>query len=355
MERTGRMSEFKKYPKIFALGKEDVKDIFTDDDVILIQEKVDGTNMRFFIKDKSIIFGSRTQQLMSNNGEDTNIGKQFKVIIEHIRQRLKGKRLKKFEGYIFFGEGMIKHTMSYDWENIPRFLGFDIMDIETGLFLNWITAEKMFKQINLDTVPLIKTSKAKECRENPFKDSDIPITAYPPLTKPKLQAEGIVYKNYNKQIFAKYVREQFKEENAEAFGGTPKYEETDDGKITARFCTNARIEKFIFKLIHEGDKLELSMMKKLPNLISDDIWEENWREIVKKYEVINPRQIRKIVTKRCLAVLKQVITNTDLEDMSKEIKKCKKCGNLIIPFGTILIDYDSFPCMCDNDANPQRT
>ena len=266
-------------------------------------------------KDGKIIFGSRNRQLTSNEGDETTVQKQFRITLEYIKDKIKDIDLNKFEGYIYFGEAMTKHTMSYDWNKIPRFLGFDIYDMKKDIFIN--NPEKIFKKLNLDFVHILFIKTAKECREWKLCDSEIPITKYPPLSNPNLKSEGIVFKNYKKQIFGKYVREQFKEENAEAFGGTPKYEETDDGKITARFCTNARIEKFIFKFIDEGDKLELAMMKRLPNIVSNDIWEENWREIVKKYQEIKPRQIRKIVTKRCLSVLKQVITNNILENKEK--------------------------------------
>ncbi len=91
------MEEFIKYHKIKRLGDDENKDIFLNpDDEIVIEEKVDGANIRILIKDGKIIFGSRTQQLTSDEGEDTNIEKNFRRCVEFIRDTLKDINLKPF-------------------------------------------------------------------------------------------------------------------------------------------------------------------------------------------------------------------------------------------------------------------
>ena len=54
--------EFKQYNKIYTLGYKDNKDIFVDpNDEIVIEEKIDGANMRFYVgEDGKLIFGSHT-------------------------------------------------------------------------------------------------------------------------------------------------------------------------------------------------------------------------------------------------------------------------------------------------------
>jgi len=65
--------EFSKYLKIKIAGHEDNKRIFSDpEDDIVVEEKIDGGNFRFYINKGNIIFGSRTQQLTSNEGEEDN-------------------------------------------------------------------------------------------------------------------------------------------------------------------------------------------------------------------------------------------------------------------------------------------
>jgi len=295
--------EFHKYDKIKQLGHKENEDIFKDpDDEIIIQEKIDGGNFRFMIYEGKVIFGSRTQEI-TEDVEGKHL-KNFRRCIEFVREKLKRKIFASGK-IIFHGECCIKHTLSYDWDNIPPFLGFDVYDIEEEKYL--ADAVDMFKELDLPVVPHIKTVKASEIKE--LTDKDVPVSVYAPKSNPTQQAEGIVFKNYKKQIFAKYVREKFREDARDAFGGTVKYQENDDGKIVAKYCTNARIDKIIFKLVDEGYELELGMMNLLPNKVYEDIMEEQWREVVFSNYEVKFRNIRKLITKRCICVLKQVITN----------------------------------------------
>ena len=57
----------------------------------------------------------------------------------------------------------------------------------------------------------------------------------------------------------------------------------------------------------------MQMMEELPNRVYRDIMEEEWREIVFSRWKIDFGQLKKPITKRCLAVLQQVITNNALQ------------------------------------------
>lgn len=319
--------EFNKYLKIRPLGHEENKDIFNDlDDIITIEEKIDGSNFRFYItQDNKVIIGSRTQQLTSNEGEDTNMNKMFVRCSNFVRDKLNNKDLSKYKNMIFYGENCVKHTLSYNWETIPPFLGFDIS--VDGKYLNNKLKREIFDELELPIVPLLY----EDTLINIFNKSDIkskdeiiklvPISKYPPLEKPQQLAEGIVIKNYDKQLFAKVVRDEFKERNAEAFGGTPKYNKdgySDNDKIVFKYCTNARIDKCIFKLIDEGHKLEMPLMKYLPNKVYDDIMEEEIQEIINSRWVVDFGNLKRLVTKRCGSVLKQVIVNNGLNGVIED-------------------------------------
>lgn len=309
--------EFKKYDKIKVIGHEDNEGIFHNlSDEISITEKMDGGNFRFIIRDGKIIFGSRTQQLTSDEGEDTNIQKNFLRCVNFLREQIWSKvdvsEFKKYEKCIFFGEAMIKHTMDYDWDKIPPFLGFDIYDKENERYLNIKDSISIFDSLGLEMVPIIKTISAGEIKE--MNEDMIPVSKYTPH-----KAEGIVLKNYNKQLMTKIVQEKFKEKNKEMFGGGKKFADTDEEFLTAVYCTNARIDKMIFKLIDDGEKLDMTMMKKLPTKVYKDIWEENWQEIINmKGKTIGFHNFKKRVTGRCLAVLKQVIINNALNEGDKK-------------------------------------
>lgn len=306
---------FPQYKKILRIGHEENKDIFSNpDDEIIVQEKIDGGNFRFTIINNNIIFGSRTQQLTSDEGEDTNVAKGFARCIAYVREKLKDKDLSKYSGVIFYGENCIKHTINYDWEKIPPFLGFDILDLNTNKFIHsravWVT----YQDLGLPTVPLIKVCDAKDIIE--ITDDIVPISAYASPSSKDMKAEGVVFKNYDKQLMAKYVRDEFKERNTEAFGGHPKYNKEgvfDDTDMVFKYCTNHRIDKIVFKLVEEGNKLDMSMMGTLIKRTIQDIYEENWQEILMSNWKLDLKNVRNLVAKRCKNVLGQIITNNGLQ------------------------------------------
>ncbi len=310
------MEEFKKYGKIKALGHKDNENIFANPDhEIIIQEKMDGANFRFYVTEKGqIIFGSRTQQLTSNEGEDSNVAKNFTRCVKYVREVFNQNPHRFMPKHIFYGECMVKHTMDYNWEVVPPFLGFDVYDVEKDEYR--ANAHEVFEFLGFKSTPIIKKCKAGDIKG--FGDGDVPVTAYPPVSNPQAQAEGVVFKNYeyedkhNNHMFAKYVRDAFKESNAETFGGIPKYSVDDAGKIVAKYCTNARIDKMIFKLIDDGHELDMPLMEHLPRKVLEDMYEEHWQDILGSNMVIDTRKVRKQLTRRCLMVLKQAITNNAL-------------------------------------------
>lgn len=306
------VDNFQTYKKIKILGNEDNKDIFSNpEDEIFIQEKIDGANFRFMVKNNKIIFGSRTQQLTSDEGDDINVSKNFRRCVEHIRTSFIPSSI--YEGFIYYGECNVKHTINYDWEKIPPFLGFDILDIVSDKYISPVTVSFLYNNMNLTTVPLISKTTAGEIKE--VNDAMVPISVYASPSNKDMKAEGIVFKNYAKQLFAKYVRNEFKERNAEVFGGNPKYNnegQFDDAELVFKYCTNPRIDKIVFKLVDEGYKLDHTMMRDLIRRVIADIYEESWKEILDSNWKLDLKNIRGLIAKRCLAVLSQIITNNAL-------------------------------------------
>lgn len=302
--------EFPKYPKIKLLGSPENREIFMhDDDDIVVEEKMDGANTRIYIYDGRIIFGSRNVQMTSDEGEPTFIKQNFRKSYVYAINKLNWRKdLHKYNGLILFGETMVKHTLDYDWERVPPILFFDVLDTNTGKFLNYEEKMRVFKELDLPTVPVVMVEKAKKLREMQIDDKFVPKSQYRDG-----YAEGVVFKNYARGIFAKYVRSEFREKNKEVFGYNKKYANTDEEKVIAMYCTNARIEKAIMKLIDEqGLQLDMKMMKYLPRMVWEDIVEEEGKEILNSNFVLDLRKVRKMVAKRCLAVLKQMIVNNSL-------------------------------------------
>jgi hypothetical protein len=168
----------------------------------------------------------------------------------------------------------------------------------------------MFKSLGLQVVPLVSI---EECiKPSVINDDIVPVSAYAPTLFPDMKAEGVVFKNYEKQIFAKYVRDEFRERNAHAFGRSPKYnkhEDTNDSEFIFKYCTNARIEKIIMKHINLGKELDMSLMGHIIRDVYIDIIEEEWREILTSNWKLDFKHIRKTIAPRCRAVLEQMIVN----------------------------------------------
>ena len=209
---------------------------------------------------------------------------------------------------------MIKHTIGYDWENTPSFLGFDIFDTLSDRLISVEGMYGTYNNLGLDTVPLIKTILAKDIKD--FTDEDVPKSKFYGG-----QAEGVVIKNSIKHVYAKYVRDAFKEKNRKEFGMNKKHTDTDEDYFTAVYCTNARVEKIVWKLIDDGNKLHLSMMPLLIKAVYKDIWEENWNEIVTtKQKTVSFDKLKKAFTQRCFVVLKNIITNNAINQKKESAK-----------------------------------
>lgn len=292
---------FHKYSKIHHLDKEEVEHIFDDpEDEIIIEEKIDGANFRFFKvpgKDE-LVFGSRNQQL--HEKDNGRYSKSFDRTIQYVLDNIDIDQVP--EGYIIYGESCHPHSLEYDWENMPPFLGFDIRSIETGKYVMYDMRQELFEAMNLPTVPLIARVPAKDVPE--YEDKDIPKSKYSVL-----QAEGVVFKNYVKQVFSKKVTDKFKEKNSLTFGGGRKRAESNEELFIATYVTNARIDKHIYKNLDRGEKLSKELIGPLIKQIWNDIWKEEGKEITYKFDKLNFKKTRNMLAQRIIAVLENMLEN----------------------------------------------
>ena len=305
------MREFKKYSKIYRIGHKEVEGVL--DGRVLMFEKIDGGNFRFYFSENGdIIFGSRSQQLTSTDGDDSNVAKSFKKVMDYVRDTIlentNVEYRKDCSHLIFYGEACFKHTINYDWERMPLFLGFDIYDTQEDRYLNYFASKHIFEEdLDLYTVPYLGVYKGEE-----INDDLIPVSKYALESSEDKKAEGVVFKNYDKQIFAKYVSDDFKEKNSGAFGGNPKYNKVDDtnnAEFVFKYCTNSRIEKIIMRYLNNGEDLDMKLMGKLIKETYEDIIEEEWYEILTSNWKLDFKSIRKLIAPRCRSVLEQMITN----------------------------------------------
>jgi hypothetical protein len=310
---------FKKYPDIERLGHEDNKDIFlSQEDSLVIEEKVDGGNFSFWLEDDGIHFGSRNRDLTLEN--DIKMFQGFQI---WLREHLSNIKEVINPNYIYYLECMEIHTIKY--KNPPPFIGIDIRmkrsanSEDAGLFLGRDAREQEFNRLHIENVPLVWRGKVGELKDKVIRDF-IPKSKYFDGF-----AEGIVIKNLNRkhphenhQLYAKLVRDEFKEDNRAVFGNI-KNKNSDTSKIVEEFCTDARIRKAVLYFIDNGDELGLKLMSKVPHHVIRDIFKEEILTIIDKYKFIDLKEMKQKVPKLCLRVINEMIIERRV-DNGKENK-----------------------------------
>lgn len=291
---------WKKYIKIKALGTIETEGIF--DGKVVVQEKVDGANFCFFLNNNELTFASRNRVMV-----DKKDSKGWNAILPVIEAY--GLYKDKFSSkYLYIGESLQRHTIKYN-DDVPGFIGYDVWNTETELFLSWKEAKEEFESIGLEFIHIhferdgskISIEELEECIKNSaYKDGS---------------AEGVVLKNYSRlnkfkqPLFAKIVTDEFKEKNKLAFGGSnqPPKESNSTKLISLTYGTNARIEKTIHKLSDEGYKIDMSLIPVLFNAVAEDIFLEHSIEIYKDFDRINFKELRRLIAKQCVPVVKRVL------------------------------------------------
>ena len=302
---------FKKYPEIERLGHEDNREILLyDDDTIVIEEKVDGGNGSFWLEEDGIHFGSRNRDLTTDKDVKTFARQQIQLK-EHL-ESMEKEGIKINPDYIYYVEWMAEHTIRYT--SAPYVIAFDIRlkramnEDDYGLFLGRDTRENEFERLRIENVPCVWRGNVTELKKLNINEL-IPKSKYY-----SGWAEGIVIKNYcrksrngNHQLYAKVVREEFKEDNKAVFGSV-RQSVSDTDKIVEEFCTEARVRKAVLKFVNEDNMpLNLSIMKYVPSYIIKDILKEEFSTIYDKYKFIDFKEMKNKIPKICLKIINQMM------------------------------------------------
>ncbi len=290
----------KKYPKIKRLGSSGTEGI-TDAGTLFIEEKLDGNNFRFKRYGDQLMFGSR-RVVFKEHGDPLppeEVGGQFQKVSKYLSEKINTNDIKELEKdygeLVFFGENMIKMHLEYDWDNIPQFLGFDIWSVEDEKWLHPEKYREVFSKLGLYTVPLLEKVPVDEF------DSDYEV---PQSTYRDGKAEGIVIKNPFQSKYAKIKTEKFKE--LEKTNPSKNKDLSNDvDEMVHKYAPRMRIQKKIDVLTKEQDKdLEMELMEDLPMMVVDDIFEEEYKDIVRSSYSINFKSFRSKVADKCVEVLR---------------------------------------------------
>lgn len=298
----------KRYPKLRYPGEEETRGLFADGEVI-IQEKLDGANFRFtWTPEDGLTFGSRRTWDEGLNEEQ--FSEAIWYVDSYVDRELLESQYEECGQLVYFGEFMDPHTISYDWEETPEFVGFDIWLLDEERFMEPEAATIAFGSINLPTSKIIDVIDAEDWEDYDF---EVPKSEYYDGL-----AEGVVFKNHDTGVYGKFVREDFKEKNKKTFGASKSQQQSGEEKLAYQYVTEARIEKAAHRLVDEGDytDLRMEMMRHLPEAVIRDMAEEEAGNIFmdENWEV-DIGNFRSIISSRCAEVLRRMIDRRIKEEL----------------------------------------
>ena len=117
---------------------------------IWLLEKVDGANVRFQLQESGlIVVGDRSRVYDDPDAIPT----PYRHAVRHIRENLDRQALRRAVDdpteIVFFGEAMHHHTIEYDWQRTPSFLGFDVWSTSKQQFYPFDAVERIFERLGL--------------------------------------------------------------------------------------------------------------------------------------------------------------------------------------------------------------
>lgn len=305
---------FKKYPSISRIGHEDNDGILEDGHVV-VKEKLDGANFRFLRDhhldpsyrdgERELVFGSRNVEYKN----EKDIDKNFNHAVEYVREEIDFEAFveaeTKYGPLVVFGEAMHPHTLEYDWDNTPSFIGFDVYAVQPDVFLDWEEARSIIEQMSLPITPVVYEGPAAGFKEEYGLGewSEKVTSAY----RDGLP-EGVVIRNEDTGQTAKLRKQQFKEAHRTQSVTDPDDYEPDDSVVLARkFTTEARVLKKIHKYENRGRTIEMSLMEDLWRTVFDDIIEEEYQTIFLGNHEIDTKEFRSEVASITANVLERYL------------------------------------------------
>lgn len=251
----------KKFPSIPRVAN--APDGLFEEGHLWLLEKLDGANFRFQLQQSGLVlFGDRSRVY-----EDPDaIPPPYQHAVRHIREHLDRDALRSavgtVEDVVFFGEAMHHHTISYDWERTPSFLGFGVWSADTGTFYPCDTVEQIFSRLGLKPVSAFE----KECRARYFDPDSYTIPQSNWYDGP---AEGVIIWNKRGQR-AKLLHPDFREVDETVPVDAPAEE------LAAKYATRRRFEKLAAKL---DDRHQSATFDRLYERALEDIVREEHKQL----------------------------------------------------------------------------
>lgn len=262
-------------------------------------EKLDGANFSFHA-------GVDGEPIFRSHNQEINLTKKhnFNRAIDFVSEKLVESGVALNPDYVYYGEAMMPHTLNYGGADATdAFIGFAVKNVKHGIYIkNWSEKIEAFGLPVVSQLEVYNGDYDELIAEYLHAESDYGNT--------NTIREGLVFFNPTKQMFAKVVRDKFKEQNRIAFGGNkqqkPRMPEDD---IAGAYATEARIRKQIniMRLV-ECRKLEMKMMLTLPQFVLEDIIAEEIGAISTNVKVIDFSALRAKIAPLCVPVLQGMMS-----------------------------------------------
>lgn len=276
------------YPKVYNMGHSVIQDLFKDE--VIIEEKIDGSQFSFGIKDGQLFCRSQNKEQYPENTD-----KMFQLAIEKV-QAIQDKLI---EGWTYRGEYLNKpkhNTLCYS--RVPK-NNIIIFDIDKEVENYTKTKEVEAAYLGFETVPLLFKGKINGHDEFvKFLENDSILGG--------TKIEGVVVKNYQrfgkdgKCLMGKYVSTMFKEKHQKDWKirNPAKSDVIEMLAVTLR--TEARWQKGVQHLRELGQLTHTPKdIGALIKIVQQDIIEEEEEYIKDKIF----EWAKKVLLKKCTAGL----------------------------------------------------
>jgi hypothetical protein len=242
----------KSYPKIYAMGHRVLRDIPADH-VVQVQEKVDGSQFRFWLNPSTDEVECFSKRMRIPSG---TTDKLFAAAVEHVES----KKDVLTPGLMMYGEVLSKpkhNTLEYDRTPTNHIVLFDAGYGDES-YVTDAMLERIADVLEVDVIPVLFVGTWDEI--NPDKITTL-LTNESYLGGPRI--EGVVIKAYGywgpdkKTVMVKHVSEAFKEKHVKGWKDRQPSRADIIDRLIAANTSEARWRKAIYRLRDEG-KLENS-------------------------------------------------------------------------------------------------
>jgi len=346
----------KVYPKIPRYDHPVVPSDFFEAEDLTLLEKFDGSGFRFTLYDErygdqypdqivdaaegngSLVFGTRKAVRGSHSDSLDEIDGALHRAVRCLREGIDTASLRDLHDeygcpLTVYAENLVYSTLDYGYteRDLSALVGFDVLpsdEIEHITppnnpyeetfdgFLSKDDAWDVFERIRRKGVPREVSFEPATVLGQPSSGFDPSTYSFPisSLTD-DVTVEGVVVRSDEQDRRVKLVRDEFKELNREHFGQDPDEATTGAEYVVATYCTPARIRKQVRKLVvEEGREFGLALNEDLHRRVVEDIWAENWQELMTLDRSFTPTDIYPLVAKRCITELRKMQTNAELND-----------------------------------------